>query len=397
MTTVLGSQKVTLMACGLLPFPTDRLLPNLPPWLRYLVDNSLTLVGLANLVHLIVFVNYALFFVEGFRFEERFAQLQDVMAISTSLVYVAVFLLKKDQIVGAIRAVEENLPHRSLAGLFCMKMDACVERARSFSNRMTFFFVLGTIYHGLQPVLRGHYGEQFPFRTVYPGKWAYQSPQYECLFFVQMVGQVHLGLLFASFMALFVSVARIITVQYEMLLVSIRNIPSSALIRNQGDKERARRCLRRLFKKWQETKKVGREYFEGEELQDEKSFFINQETSTSLQVDDQEDLFECGEYDQEVLQAIIECVQRHSLIRRICAEVEDMLSFNMLNTIGMLIICLCFLIYVLLSIGSLNESTVDFANYFVLGYFEMFIMCYYPHLMSYQVSPLCSPWTLRAH
>lgn len=98
------------------------------------------------------------------------------------------------------------------------------------------------------------------------------------------------------------------------------------------------------------------------------------------------DPFECGKYDAEVLVAVAECARRHALILRICREVEDILSFNMLTTIGVLVIVMCMMIFAVTTIGQMNESTVDFVNYLVMDYFEMLVMCYYPHLMSYQVT-----------
>lgn len=132
--------------------------------------------------------------------------------------------------------------------------------------------------------------------------------------------------------------------------------------------------------------KPKQEYFEGREM--EEDYFDSEDSILDREgefVDDM-DAFECGQYDEEVLEAVKECCKRHTLILRICKSVEDILSFNMLNTIGLLTLAMCIIIFAMTTIGKLNESTVDFANYLVLGYFEMLIMCYYPHLMSYQVS-----------
>lgn len=69
-----------------------------------------------------------------------------------------------------------------------------------------------------------------------------------------------------------------------------------------------------------------------------------------------------------------------NVILRISKYVED-LSFNMLNTIGVLILVICTLLFACDIIGKVNQDTIDLGNYVLFGFFEMLIMCYFPHRM----------------
>ena len=266
-----------------------------------------------------------------------------------------------------------------------MEVDGCVQRSRSMTIKMLVFFVIGTLYHGLLPVFRGHLYKAFPFWSVYPWKKAYQSPYYECIYLIQMVGQVPVGLLFAEVMALFVSVARIMTVQYEMLLVSIRNITSSAVIVSGCGDLLKRERLGRLLIQWKSSRGTNREFYEGQELQDPAFSEYKGKELLTRDEDGLSDIFTPGEFDQGLVYSINECSKRHSLIRKVGLQLEDVLSVSMLNSIGVLIVCVCIFTYALKIIGQANESTVDFVNYMFLSFFEMFIMSYYPALMSHQV------------
>lgn len=379
MPSLLASQKLALSLCGLLPFNSRKLLPNSPTILRVILDNGMFLCAFLNLLHVFIFDCYALFLAPGdFSFVDRTAQFQDLSAVTTTLTYLVVFALRQKQVQAAIASVEQDLLPRSLSGIVYITMADSVRRSRAFANGINLFFVSGTIYHALQPLLRGHAYKAFPFQVQYPCAWAYQSPHYELLYLVHLLGHIQLGLLYASFMALFVSVARLLTVQYEMLLCSLRNLVNNAFIR-RGDGQ-SRTLLRQAQLKWR-AEKVSWRYFEGAEEEEED--FLRDEAS---QVAHANDPFECGGYDAEVLVAVAECARRHALILRICREVEDILSFNMLTTIGVLVIVMCMMIFAVTTIGQMNESTVDFVNYLVMDYFEMLVMCYYPHLMSYQVT-----------
>lgn len=375
MSEILKNQKLTLQFCGLLPLNTALRFPRLPRVLTFLLDNSLLFFSLGNLLHVLIFNMYTLFFMQGFPFDQRVVQIQDFNAISPLLIYLMVFTLKRRQILRTIHRVEEELPTRSQPGIVFIEIDDCVKRCRSLTNAFNGAFVLGTIYHGIQPLVRGHAYEAFPFQMQYPFSWAYHSPCYEILFIVQMIGQVQLGFLFGSYLAFFVSLARILTAQFEMLLCSIRNIPNTALLK--VNTIAARHVLRGNLRKWRQNIRLSSDYFEGEEK--EEPFLIEAE------FDDYNDPFECGAYDKEILTEIKECTRRHSFILNICATVESILSFNMLNTIGALTAIFCLLIFAVTTIDGMTTVKLDIINYLILGYLQLLVMCYYPHIMAHQV------------
>lgn len=350
----------------------------------YLLNNILVLFCLVNALHVSTFVGYALFYAGDFPFEETMAQLQDFTGIFSATIYIIVFLCRQKEVLRVIASVEQELPLCSLSGVVHMEMGNCVKSCRKITILMASTFVVGTIFHGLQPLIRGLAYKAFPFHTVYPFTWAHQSPYYEMLYALQMAEQIHLGWQYASVMTLFVSLARMMTAQFEMLLFSIKGITNSAFIQ-RGDVE-SKELLRKSWMKWRRAGKVSKEYFEGEEV--EEHFFGDELPLDSHGEEsvDEEDPFACGAFDQEVLVAIIACARRQALIRGIYKSVEELLNVTMLNTIGVMVPVLCLMIFALTSIGTINQYSIDMANYLVLGSLEMLIMCYYPHIMSYQVS-----------
>lgn len=384
MRSILQDQKASLLGCGLLPLNFNQIFPNLPPMCAYLLDNCLVLFCLLNSLHVFTFLSYTLFFAGAFSFEETMAQLQDFAGVFSATLYILVFFWKQKEVLRVIASVEQELPQRSLAGMVYMDMGNCVKSCRKITIVMASTFIVGTIFHGFQPLSRGLAYKAFPYHTVYPFTWAYQSPYYELLYALQMVEQIHMGWQYASVMTLFVSAARMMTVQFEMLLCSIKNIANSAFIR-RGDME-SKELLRKSWMKWRRAGKVSKEYFEGEEI--EEHFFRDELPLKSHEEEsmDEEDLFPCGAYDQEVLVAVIACAKSQALILGIYKSVEELLTFTMLNTIGVMVPFMCLLIFALTSIGTINQYSIDMANYLVLGFLEMLIMCYYPHIMSYQVS-----------
>lgn len=386
MASILENQKLSLIGCGLLPLDCRSSLPHVSPKLIFLLNNSLVAFCCLNSLHILTFLFYALFFTTGCSFEERMTQLQDFFGQFSAAVYLVVYMVKRKPIQQTIAMVEKELPFRSLAGIVYLDMGDCVKRSRKITNWLAISFVIGTIFHGFLPLLRGQAYKAHPFHTVYPSAWAYKSPGYEILYTIQMVGQIHLGWQYAAFMTLFVSVARMMTAQYEMLLCSIRNVVNSAMLQRGNTVSQA--LLRKALGKWRQTIKVGKEYNECVEVVEPSLDDEDRREVLGSYVEDvldESDPFHCGEYDEEVLVAIIAFAKRQALILKICTAVEDILQFNMLNTIGVMVSVICILIYACSTIGQVNESSADFANYLILSFFEMFIMCYYPHMMSYQV------------
>lgn len=379
--SVLYWQKLSLIIGGL--YPLD-LSPHLPGWARSLssaLDNSFVVLNLLNQIHITMMILMALMFSENVSLEVRIIQFQEFFTNITVLFYLTVFLLKRKSIMRVIATVENGLPHRSLPGITFIDMNRCVAQSKWFTIVWVVMCVVGTLFHGIQPLFRGYAFESFPFQTQYPFKSALTSPWYETIFFLQMIGQLQLGMIFAGFLALFVSVAKLMTVQYEMLLCSVKNIANSACM-HRGDTQ-SNAVLRKSLANWRLKTRIGKEYFEGDEMVEEE-YQSNREDYCEESVSSN-DLFACGEYDTEVLVAVIECSRRHALILRICRSVEDIVNLNMLNTVGNVTFFICVMIFALYSIGKVNNATIDFANYLFLGYVELLFLCYYPHLMTYQV------------
>lgn len=378
-------QKLSLILSGLLPMNSK---PYLPSWshpFSPVLDNILVIIGLVNLVQTCIMCGITLGIARDAPFDVTIVRIQDFTMCFTSTVYMLKFILIRKNILYVIGLIELDLPSRSAPGIVYVDMDLAVKRSRTFSIIWIAACVLGTAQHALSPLLDG--SRALPFQIIYPFDWR-KTPAFEIIYFSQFLAAIYVGFIFSAFVAFFVSICRVMTVQYEMLLCSIANIANSAYIR-RGD-GKSRELLRRSLFKWRNCPATKFVYYESVEKEDshgmEDDGIPGQGFSKREGLNDGDgDPFEYGEYDRQACAEVIECIKRHTLIMRICNATEDILSFNMLNTIVQLTFMLCLIIFALSLMDEMNNNAFHFVNYLVLGYIELLLLCYYPHLMSHQV------------
>lgn len=397
MTSLLRIQKLGLILGGLLPMNLKSYLPDSLKFLAPVLDNFFVAFGIVNMVHLMAMCTISMIIAKESSFEMTIIKIQDITTCFTAAVYVIRFVFFRKHITEVTALVEKELPSRSAPGIVYIEMEPTVKRARTFSIAWIACCVLGTAQHGLSPLLDR--SGQLPFQIIYPFDH-YKSPVYEIVYAIQFLGAVQFGFIYSAFTTYFVSICRLMTVQYEMLLCSLTNMVNSACIR-RGD-TKSRELLKNSLWKWKNCNETELEYFEALELEDDHGITadgIAIRGSIKRLGFNTPDAFEYGEYDKELCEEVIQCIRRHCLILRIAKSTEDMLSFNMLNTMVNLVFILCLIIFALAEMQEFNNNSVHFLNYLMLGYVAMILQCYYPHIMSMQSNKIIdaiqkTPWHL---
>lgn len=397
--TTLGVQRSILQMGGLLPGNFSEVFPNLPRSFLRLLDNIWPFFAFLNSLHITVFTIYGLMTSKDSPFEEFMVKFQDLPGLFAVLLYYILFVSKRRAIIAVLSAIENDLPRTSLPGVVRVDMEKCVKSCRLFTKILVLLMVTGSVQHGLQHWLQGYAHQPFPFATNYPCAWAYRYPYYEILYFLQLVFAFNLGVTFGGFMAFFVSIARIATIQFEMLLCSVKNLGNSVFI-ERGDAQ-SMELLAKSVNRLKRVQKLKSEFFECREEIDDRFIKMVQVPTYNCKENDNEDadLFQSGEYDREALAAVIKCSQRHAKILRICTELEDTLHLNMMTSVGAITIGVCVLIFTITRIGEINQNTIDYSTYIFCGFVNLLILCYFPHLMSLQSGRVTAvigetPWHL---
>lgn len=376
--TYLSLQETGLIISGLWPMKIGRKLPKYLEFVGYLLDRVLIAFLFLNSFHLAACQAITIYGKWGASIDDLYVHGQEYMVAHTIVLLTILFQVNSKALTRLLKIINNNLRPRSEPGLTYTSMDKCYKLSRNLSLVYMVFCVVGTLHHCMSPFWDGV--RRLPAETWYPFD-ELQTPYYEVIYLLQIIGTLQSGIVYSSIITLPFSIATLMCAQYDILYCSIHNILHTAMLR-RGDKKYVA-YLRRKQKDWKVENKDWVQYVYSEEYMEK----LPELDVTPAEIENvQREVEDWGSWDKEVLKLLNDYSDFHRFIIKTVKESEAVLRYILGAALIHFILLLCLLVYAMSRHLIFDNTLNHILIYTGLTYALACLMCYPAHILIYQVS-----------
>lgn len=375
--TYLSLHETTLIISGLWPMKIGKRLPPSLKYVGYILDRSWIAFLCLNSLHLGVCQTKTIYDKWGIGIDDLYVHGQEFSIAFTIVMLTILFLVDAKGIERLFAVVNNNLRPRSAPGLTYTTMEKCYKLSQTLSLLYVVFCVGGVFHHCTSPIWEGE--RRLPADTWYPFD-ELKSPQYEIIYFLQVMGTLQSGFVFSAVIILSFSIATLMCGQYDLLYCSIHNLVHTAMIR-RGDKK----CLEYLRRKQVDWKVANNDWIQ---YSYSEEYIEDLRQIDALGSDNAEVVQEVEQWrywDDEILLLLNDCVAFHDNIVTIVRESEVRLRYILGANLIHFTLLLCLLVYALSRHLVFDNTLSHIVIYASLTYALNFLLCYPPHILIYQV------------
>lgn len=378
--TYLHLHETALIASGLWPMRIfERYLPAALRFLGVLLDRIWILILGLNSLHLAICQVKTVYDKWGTGIDYLYVHGQEYLVAHTIVVLTVLFRLQHKNIAQLLHVMNNNLRPRSAPGLTYTSMEKSFNLSQRLSLIYIVFCVVGTFHHCISPILSGT--RQLPVDTWYPFDYT-QSPYYEIVYLLQMMGTLQSGMVYSSIIVLSFSITTLMVAQYDLLYCSIHNLIYTAML-VRGD-QRYLAYLRRKQLDWKERNQDWIQYVYSEESMEDLPVVSNipapELDAVQYEVDEL-----WRSWDSEISTLLNDCTKFHMSIIRIVKQSEESLRYILGAALIHFVLLLCLLVYALSRHLVLDNTLIHILSYTALTYALACLMCYPGHILVYQV------------
>ena len=298
-----------------------------------------------------------------------------IMVLLQTYIYISVVLLMAychyihSDIKEALEFLIKNFRYRSAPGISFVTMDECLY----YTRKLIIFWLsggaIGVLHWTIAPIISWDFSK-LPFPIWYPGN-VDESPQYQFAYIGQILGQLHVGLVYGCTSSLFVSFVFLTCGQFDIFLSSLQNIRNSALIKCGGHFNVLKQLQEDHFKdlNWPKPYFIAKE--KPEILKQEKKFKKKEELKKNLE--------------PFLIEALKDCFEFHLNLQEFCRKIEKLFRYYILLSATSATFLLCVLAYLASTAGISSFNLISVVDYFLLANMQWFLLCYWGQVIKNQV------------
>lgn len=311
---------------------------------------------------------------------------EDTSSTIVALVYDFYFVYHHRELRDLFQLLEQGIVtrQRSAPGLTYTTMSRSIKSARNFTVVWVSFCVAGTVHHALAPLLDGK--RELPLAAVYPA-WRYESPYFELTYISQIFAQAHFGFVYGGIVALVASMSILLCGQFDLLFCSLKNTLATAMLVRGDSDSRAHLAELQMEVQSVPLEEVRNEYLSSYlELENMSDGITGSSRATMIH-------YRVGSHDLELMGAIRDCAEHHKFIVAVVQSTERFLHWMLLATLGQITLMISLITCSLSFRTQIDQAAIHDANYFSILFLMLFVLCYYPHMMTYQVDRWSLFWS----